>query len=132
MKFKVWCHDRDEWEKDLVLISQTGGQYHFSNLNILTPVKEDFHTVFPILNVKGLEIVVDSDIFEFNHYLYSEEILKGMLAFNKDELRYEINVFNNDYLTCVYYDPDKISNIKVIGNIQQNPELLPFEDTFTD
>ena len=42
IKFKVWCLDYNEWEKDEVFLSQSGIQYHSRRL---FPVKYDRHIV---------------------------------------------------------------------------------------
>ena len=118
MKFKVFDKERGRF------LSDTCTEYN----KLAEGFSQSSLEFFPILTIQGVEIVVDSDIFEFNHYLHNGEVLRGMFTFNQDELRYEINIFNNEYLVCAYYDPSKISNIKVIGNVQQNPELCPFDE----
>ena len=59
-----------------------------------------------------------------NFYLDKYLELKGYFKWNKQELRYEINILNNDTYIKLYYNSSIMSNFETIGNIYQNQKLL--------
>jgi len=69
----------------------------------------------------------DCDIFKFKYMeqLHKPVELIGIMIWNDSELRYEIEVFNNDYY-CVlsYLDNGTFYDFEIIGNKFENPELL--------
>jgi hypothetical protein len=63
--------------------------------------------------------------FDFLEELHNTIKLCGIFTFNIDELRYEINLDEKVYeYSCLSYNDTFMSNFKVIGTIQENPELL--------
>lgn len=45
-----------------------------------------------------------TNIYEFNGYFY----------WNQNELRYEVNILENSYYTCLYFNRDLMSKFKLI------------------
>ena len=72
-------------------------------------------------------IYADSSIVEFEYLeeLHKSVTLVGVFTWNDDELRYEIDIPEKlDPYVCLSYDSVKMSNFKVIGTVERNPELL--------
>ena len=82
------------------------------------------------LNVKGEIVKTDHDIVEFEYLIGKNDWLKlrGLFTFNDEELRYEINVYGKNAvkhdIICLSYDVYKMRKFKVIGNIEDNKELI--------
>jgi len=81
------------------IISKTIGEY--TGKNDINKVK-----------IFGNDIVT----FDFQHMAINEN-LKGWLEYNEDELRWEINILNNSYYTCLSFNNNKMKNFEIIGNI---------------
>jgi len=80
-----------------------------------------------IKDKNGEELYNDCDIFTFDLLveLHKEIQLVGVFSWNDDELRYEIDVYNNPEYICLSYISNGIMrNFKKIGNIHTNPELI--------
>lgn len=74
----------------------------------------------------GVEIY-ESDIFTFDYLKELDNIIKliGSFVWNDDELRYEIDIYNNEEYVCLSYIGNGIMrNYQVIGNIYENSDLL--------
>ena len=79
-----------------------------------------------LLDKNGKEIY-EGDIVEFEYLeeLHQSVKLKGIFVFNEDELRYEIDVLNNEDYTCLSYTGNgTFFGFKIMGNKFENPELL--------
>ncbi len=73
-------------------------------------------------DIDGKSIYADSSIFEFNYI--GDDCKKyyfiGWLEVNIEEQRSEINILNDSKVIHLWYKHDKISNIKIVGTIQEN------------
>lgn len=124
IKFRVWCKDRNEWEKDEVFLSQNGFQFHTRRL---MPVKSDNHTVVFYIgphDKNGKEI-------------YEGDIVSGEKGFFVDNVRGVVKYCGmafcfvgktesgKEWIYTVTNESTKqLPEIEVIGNIFENPELL--------
>jgi len=75
-------------------------------------------------DIEDKEIYADSSIVEFSHTAWEAKRLIGSFEYNPDELRYEINIYNDDKAICLNYNYETMSKFKIIGTLQENPELL--------
>ena len=136
MKFKIWDKKENEM-KELCSMSFSYGDLNTIEINDIDGCECDYelrsysNNDCIILKDTGLRnywssIIFESDVVKFklktglNQYLE----LKGYFKWNKQELRYEINILNNDTYIKLYYNSSTMSNFETIGNIYQNPELL--------
>jgi hypothetical protein len=126
-KFKVWCKATNGWERDYVLLTEQGFQFHSKDLRIISPVKPDNHPIFESVEIEGQNFFVNSDIFTFDFLedLYKSITLTGSFYFNDEDLCYEINIYNNERYVCLHYVGNGVfSNFQKIGTIQENSELI--------
>jgi uncharacterized phage protein (TIGR01671 family) len=76
----------------------------------------------------GKEIYERCDIvkFKYNQTLNDTIELIGLFNFNEDELRYEIEIFNNPKYVVLYYKDDAgiMFDFEIIGDIYNNFELI--------
>lgn len=78
-------------------------------------------------DIHGNEIYYNFHVVKFK---FNDPQLKkvinciGVFGFNKDELRAEIDIYNNPHMPCLWYLVDDMSDFEIIGNIKENPELI--------
>lgn len=117
IKFRVWCKDFNEWEKDTILLTPSGQKVHLDRHNRIVSIKPENHIVMLYTGLKdgnGQEIY-EGDIVDY--YTESEhDTLEG-----RAEVIYENCSFMIDEWWLGVFE-DKA--IEVIGNIYENPELL--------
>ena len=74
------------------------------------------------------KIYADCSIVEFDFKYFIDDDywkVRGYFSFNKDLAQYEIREpYSKDCYRIYYLKDSDIKNIKVIGTIQENPELL--------
>ena len=75
----------------------------------------------------GRKIYANSEIvkFKFSQELNKFTELIGVFSYQEEELRYEIEIFNNPYYLCLsYMSNGQMYDFEVIGTVEQNPELI--------
>lgn len=80
----------------------------------------------------GKDIYFDSEIVKFklvvahsNISADDEEVeLTGVFRWDDEELRVEIEIYNNPQYLVLWYNPLTMKDFEVIGTVQENPELL--------
>ena len=121
MKFRVWCKDHEEWEKDLCLLSQEGRVYQSLRSGIRSFLPESHVVEFStgLLDKNSLPIF-DGDIVKgfYQDFGRGKQITKTKYAgvIHSDHSYWAIG----QYKLFVMED----ASLKVIGNIHENPELL--------
>jgi len=77
-------------------------------------------------DISDKKIYADCSVFEFEFTERNNKKFSytGWFEFNYEDLRYEINILNNSKAVCLWYDNGRIDNLKIIGTLQENPELL--------
>lgn len=123
-KFRVWCKNRKEWEKDICFISQDGMMYQrHPSSPVPMPILTKNHDV---LQSTGLNDKNDSEVFEGDiirctrgcpHEVvwvkeYGGTYFGGMPAW---------------YLSGLKERYAWTGEEEIIGNIYENPELLEVE-----
>lgn len=79
-------------------------------------------------NFSGKKIYENSSIFEFDYEEIYGDINKikmvGYFEYRIDEMRYEVNILNSSkdkhLYTSLWWDYERMTNLKVIDTIQQN------------
>lgn len=133
-KFKVWCKNKNEWEKHFVVMSPDGLLLHLNN-NLISPE-------FTPLNPKTHIAVFSTGKHDKNgKEIFLGDIVKTKSPFEDDDVDYfgEI-VYRNDWTAfgCFHIDPSPLAKdgekiwtscgdfreVEIIGNRFENGELL--------
>jgi uncharacterized phage protein (TIGR01671 family) len=124
IQFKVWCHDKKEWEKDECVMSQNGNIYHLRNDRVLR-IRTDMHKAvfYTGLHDRNGKCIYEGDILK----CYTKS--NPSLSQDTFVVRFSIDAYKNGFVACTL--PHELSyielwydEIEVIGNIFENPELL--------
>ena len=78
-------------------------------------------------DIEDNKIYADSSIVEFDFLeeLHKTIKLRGFFTWNDIELRYEIDMHASyNPFVCLYYNDVRMSNFKVVGTLQENPEQV--------
>ena len=121
MKFKVWCKDKQEWEKDLVYLSQDGYQYHASSYvasryGTLIAVKPDNHIIYWAIGQRdknGIEIYS-------GHILKITEDILAEVIYDRDGFKLKTICPQSEVISRCY----SWNFYEIIGHVCENPELL--------
>ncbi len=129
-KFRVWCKNRNEWEKDMCFISQDGMIFQrYPSSPVPMPILKRNHDVMQSTGLKdknGVEIYAGDIVSVRNH------------PFQKTELSGAGTEIDGNYLigwsdhSLTWLAGDLLLHqlkpyIEVIGNIYEDKELLEVE-----
>lgn len=141
LKFKVWCHNKNEWETDFCFLGQNGTLFHRDRVGNIVPLNSCTHT-----HTASFFIGVKDNN---QNKMYSTDILKIQNPPDEQIQNMEI-ICTLEFIRCVWYlvvhkvnkwehyqiepyskqDKFPLNNfiglkpIKIIGNIFENPNLL--------
>jgi len=115
IKFRVWCNNKKEFENDPCMIDEAGSIFQVYKGRFI-PCSRETHIVEQYTGLKdknGVDIYRNDIVEAFKHnetrFVYEVTERAGVLWFgNWNWIEFQ-NIFRN---------------LKVIGNIHQNPELL--------
>jgi len=137
-EFKVWMKDYNKFmHKEMALFGDGSvvvfKEGHFSCILELGEHNLEVVKYIGKTDIEGNKIYADSSIVEFDFKGFGETEsakYKGFIKYNKERFRYDIEVFSHgdkdgdnyifDLGKCIH----RIENIKIIGTLQENPELL--------
>lgn len=122
-KFRVWCENNQEWEKDTILISNKN-MYEIRNdkFTKYTDIDPKNHIInfCTGLKDKNGKLIFEGDIVTIATK-YSGN-LKGYVYYDLHTLQFKIDIKGYANRDLIYF-VDKYGVI-IIGNIYENPELL--------
>ena len=142
-EFIVWDDSNKEWlenkdEFSFVYLYQNGkigtlfsyGGYDAAFGEINEEEKYSTYTYTGKTDIESNKIYADSSIVELRRiyrHFGGDEILKGFFTFNKETSAYDF-ISSDEYgNTIIHYNKNiigHISNLKIIGTLQENRELL--------
>ena len=126
IKYRVWCKNKNEWEKDLIAILPSGALLHHIGHSSYRPCSRDSHIVVFYTGLKdrnGVDIY-DGDLLsgidpngetipmfevEFDHGI-------GMWIFYDD--------FDGYDYTSIHCAAEMGYEFEIFGNVYENPDLI--------
>ena len=120
MKYRLWCRDKNEWEKDDWVILPNGNLMWVEYGNLVGGVYMKNHTLIRSTEFKDTE---GKEIYEGDIIRYWDGV----------EERYKLAVIKfdaggfimiNDRIRWNIYLTDENDEIKIVGNIYENKDLL--------
>ena len=125
-KFKIWCKDKNEWEKDKCLLNENGSLYHWGLNGLGMEIKPENHIiVFSTgLTDKNSKEIYEGDIIATYPKDKTPRIVKYyegkgafVMEFGKlyDYFEEHRNI-QDDYSVC--------QKLEIIGNIYENNNLI--------
>jgi hypothetical protein len=122
-KFKVWCKNKNEWEKDECALIRDGKLIELKSGKEMLLKNHSIHNDVGITDIYGVNIYLESSIFEF--YKCSLDGHKEKIeAFLRESspMIFQIVVLNNNIWNILYWHEFRhsIENIRIIDTIQEN------------
>ena len=126
MKYRLWCKDKNEWEKDDWVILPNGNLMWVEYGNLVGGVYMKNHILVRSTEFKDIEgkeiyegdIIRYWDNFDERYKLAIIKFTKGSFIMTNDRINWDIGVTNKD---------DKI---KIVGNIYENKDLIKNMDNY--
>lgn len=125
-KFKAWLKEENCWADSVTVYGD--GSYSCELGDVGGEFSSEVVQYTNMNDKDGAEIYAGSSIFEFDYAGDPCTVkLKGYFSFNEEYLMYVIKfetepVYKNIFEYCG--KAHKITNLKVVGTLQENPELL--------
>ena len=126
MKYRLWCKDKNEWEKDSWVILPNGNLMWVEYGNLVGGVYMKNHILVRSTEFKDIEgkeiyegdIIRYWDNFDERYKLAIIKFNKGSFIMTNDRINWDIGVTNKD---------DKI---RIVGNIYENKDLIEDMDNY--
>ena len=126
MKYRLWCKDKNEWEKDSWVILPNGNLMWVEYGNLVGGVYMKNHVLVKSTEFKDMEEkeIYEGDIIRYwdnfdEHYrLAVIKLDKGGFIITNSRINWNIGLTNKD---------DKI---KIVGNIYENKDLIKNMDNY--
>ena len=126
MKYRLWCKDKNEWEKDSWVILPNGNLMWVEYGNLVGGVYMKNHVLVKSTGFKDIEgkEIYEGDIIRYwdnfdEHYkLAVIKLDKGGFIITNNRINWNIGLTNKD---------DKI---KIVGNIYENKDLIKNMDNY--
>ena len=126
MKYRLWCKDKNEWEKDSWVILPNGNLMWVEYGNLVGGVYMKNHVLVKSTGFKDIEgkEIYEGDIIRYwdnfdEHYkLAVIKLDKGGFIITNNRINWNIGLTNKD---------DKI---KIVGNIYENKDLIEDMDNY--
>ena len=126
MKYRLWCKDKNEWEKDSWVILPNGNLMWVEYGNLVGGVYMKNHILVRSTEFKDIEgkeiyegdIIRYWDNFDERYKLAIIKFDKGSFIMTNDRINWDIGLTNKD---------DKI---KIVGNIYENKDLIKDMDNY--
>ena len=126
MKYRLWCKDKNEWEKDSWVILPNGDLMWVEYGNLVGGVYMKNHVLVRSTEFKDIDgkeiyegdIIRYWDNFDERYKLAIIKFNKGSFIMTNDRINWDIGVTNKD---------DKI---RIVGNIYENKDLIRDMDNY--
>jgi len=119
-KFRVWCKNNKQWEKDECFLSQDGKLYQLNKYLQTCSLENHIVTFETGLKDKNGKEIYEGDIIQTHELLWTVEDIGCQ---DMDENSYGMCVTSTTSYKTYFIDESILSG-KVIGNVYENEELL--------
>lgn len=112
--FRVWCKEKNEWEKDRCFVSQEGHLFHYARGGWI-PLKLETHIIqfYTGLLDKNGKKIFEGDVLQI--------CIDGYLQIYNYEVEDMRDLYFQFHRDDVYF---RFQSVEIIGNVYENPELL--------
>ena len=124
-KFRVWCENNQEWEKDTILISNKN-MYEIRNDKFTkytdTDPKNHIINFCTGLKDKNGKLIFEGDVLKIHTVWEHRPYYYAIVKWQRNRYKFQKigkGVFLGDIAPLKHF-----ANSEVIGNIYENPELL--------
>ena len=126
MRYRLWCKDRNEWEKDDWVILPNGNLMWVEYGNLVGGVYMKNHILVRSTGFKDIE---RKEVYEGDIIRYWNEVEKcyrlAVIKFDRGSF-----VMVNNRINWDIYVTDENDEIKIVGNIYENKDLLDEMDNY--
>ena len=129
-KYKVWCKNKKEWERNNVALLPNGDLYDLDNKITVLRKTHDvlFNTGLEDTNNKGIyqEDIVRRNYYNGYCYLRIRQFHLKTIAEFLPELPHEYVIGLKSWGDIDYYELRELENydLTIVGNTKEDPELL--------
>ena len=126
MKYRLWCKDKNEWEKDSWVILPNGNLMWVEYGNLVGGVYMKNHVLVKSTGFKDIEgkEIYEGDIIRYWDN-FDERYKLAIIKFDKGSF-----IMINDGIRWNIYLTDENDEIKIVGNIYENKDLLKDMDNY--
>ena len=126
MKYRLWCKDKNEWEKDSWVILPNGNLMWVEYGNLVGGVYMKNHILVRSTEFKDIEgkEIYEGDIIRYWDN-FDERYKLAIIKFDKGSF-----IMINDGIRWNIYLTDENDEIKIVGNIYENKDLLKDMDNY--
>ena len=126
MRYRLWCKDKNEWEKDSWVILPNGNLMWVEYGNLVGGVYMKNHVLVRSTEFKDIDgkeiyegdIIRYWDNFDERYKLAIIKFNKGSFIMTNDRINWDIGVTNKD------------DEIRIVGNIYENKDLIEDMDNY--
>jgi len=130
IKFRIWCKNNNEWEKDDIAIKPNGFILHLGTPKSMPcMVRSDTHIIqfFTGLPDKNEREIYEDDLCK------DEKETVYQVVWVEDHAEWGLKIIKTKWVSCQgltfplwQYTKDGICEVEVSGNSHDNPELLEY------
>ena len=126
MKYRLWCKDKNEWEKDSWVILPNGNLMWVEYGNLVGGVYMKNHVLVKSTGFKDIEgkEIYEGDIIRYWDN-FDERYKLAIIKFDAGGF-----IMINDGIRWNIYLTDENDEIKIVGNIYENKDLLKDMDNY--
>ena len=138
LKFKVWCHNKNEWETGAYFLSQNGFIFHMNKAGRTIPLRPDTHTISFFVGVEddNHKNIYSTDILKIHNPIEQIQKMEIICTLKYDHFQWQIvfqktNIWEHyhvepylKYQVFPFNNFFTYKSIEIIGNVFENANLI--------